>query len=385
VADLFDMQDEIVSRLANTLNAQLIAAEARRAEYAPHPSSMDVCFQGMAWINKGPSAENLVQARGCFERALALDPVNVEAFIGTASVDAQRGSYFLADDRAARLAAAEEVLSKVLSLAPNHAIAHYLLGQVQIFSNRATQGIAQCERALALDRNLAVAHGLVGAAKYFTGRSEETEAHVQEALRLSPRDMTTYAWLHWASNAKSQLGADEEATALFRRGIDANRNFAAGHFFLAAALGLLGRLDEARTAAQAGLVIDPTFTIRRFRAGVSSDNAAYLAGRERMYDGSARREYRKDKSRTVDVRLRKIRAPRASGHVRSAQRVGAGRQRRRGRAARIHDRRTGAAAGDGRGIERRPKVRARVPIRQQQHRGGGGRVLGAHSQNRRDG
>jgi TolB-like protein len=32
VADLFDMQDEIVSRLANTLDAQLIAAEARRAE-----------------------------------------------------------------------------------------------------------------------------------------------------------------------------------------------------------------------------------------------------------------------------------------------------------------------------------------------------------------
>ena len=31
VADLFDMQDEIVSRLANTLNAQLIEVEARRA------------------------------------------------------------------------------------------------------------------------------------------------------------------------------------------------------------------------------------------------------------------------------------------------------------------------------------------------------------------
>jgi TolB-like protein len=59
LADLFDMQDEIVSRLANTLNAELIAAEARRAEHAPRPSSMDVYFQGMAWINKGPSAENL--------------------------------------------------------------------------------------------------------------------------------------------------------------------------------------------------------------------------------------------------------------------------------------------------------------------------------------
>ncbi len=285
VADLFEMQDEIVSRLANTLNAQLIAAEARRSEYEPHPGSMDLYFQGAAWLNKGPSPEYTAQAHGCFERALALDPGNVEALIGMASVDAQRGAYFLADDRTARLAAAEGALSKVLSLAPTHAIAHYLLGLVQIFSNRAAQGITQCERALALDRNLAAAHGLIGGAKYFSGRGEETEAHTREALRLSPRDMSTYLWLVWVGNAKSQLGADEEAVAWYRRGIDANRNFAGGHFFLASALGLLGQLDEARAAVQAGLALDPTFTIRRFRAGVSSDNATYLAGRERMYEG----------------------------------------------------------------------------------------------------
>ena len=37
LADLFDMQDEIVARLANALNTQLAAAEARRAEQAPSP------------------------------------------------------------------------------------------------------------------------------------------------------------------------------------------------------------------------------------------------------------------------------------------------------------------------------------------------------------
>jgi TolB-like protein/Tfp pilus assembly protein PilF len=285
VADLFDMQDEIVSRLANTLNAELITAEARRTERSSHPDSMDLYFQGAAWLNKGPSREYLAQARGCFERALALDPDNVEALVGMASIDAQRGAYFLADDRATRLAAAEATLTKVLSLAPNHAMAHCLLGLVQIFSNRAAQGTAQCEQALALDRNLAVAHGFIGAAKYFSGRSEETEAHTREALRLSPSDTSTYLWLHWVGNAKSQLGADEEAVGWFRRGIDANRNFAGGHFFLASALALLGRLDEARAAVQAGLALDPTFTIRRYRLGAATDNTTYLAGRERMYEG----------------------------------------------------------------------------------------------------
>ena len=53
LADLFDMQDEIVARLAGALNAQLVAAEARRAEQAPNPNSMDLYFQGSAWLNKG--------------------------------------------------------------------------------------------------------------------------------------------------------------------------------------------------------------------------------------------------------------------------------------------------------------------------------------------
>jgi TolB-like protein len=53
ITDLFDMQDEIVSRLANTLNAQLIATEARRAESQLHPDAMDFIFQGGALFNKG--------------------------------------------------------------------------------------------------------------------------------------------------------------------------------------------------------------------------------------------------------------------------------------------------------------------------------------------
>ena len=52
-AELLDMQDEIVSRLANTLNAELIAAEARRAERSPRPDAMDLYFQGRALQNRG--------------------------------------------------------------------------------------------------------------------------------------------------------------------------------------------------------------------------------------------------------------------------------------------------------------------------------------------
>jgi TolB-like protein/class 3 adenylate cyclase/Tfp pilus assembly protein PilF len=285
ITDLFDMQDEIVARLANQLGTELVAAEARRAERTLHPVSMDLYLQGMAHANRGASPEYLAQARDYFERALALDPGNIEALVGTATVDARSASYIMADERAALLAAAEATLTKVLSLAPNHAMAHCLLGMIKIYSKRAVQGIAECERALALDRNLAVAHAQIGFAKYVTGRGEQTEAHVREALRLSPRDTNANVWMVWVGNAKSQLGADEEAVVWLHQAIETNRNLPIGYFFLAAALVLVDRQDEARGAALAGLALDPSFTVRRFRVSAASDNPTYLTRRERIYDG----------------------------------------------------------------------------------------------------
>jgi TolB-like protein/class 3 adenylate cyclase/Flp pilus assembly protein TadD len=285
VADLFDMQDEIVSRLANTLDAQLIAAEARRAEGSLHPNSMDLYFQGRAFANKGIAPEYQTQARGFFERALALDPGNIEALVGLAGADADIAASFITDDRTAHLAAAEAATIKALSIAPEHAQAHLYLGAVQISTNRCAQGIAEFEQALALDRNLAAAHGWIGVAKYFIGRGAETEPHIREALRLSPRDTFVSRWMLFVGFAKAQLNADEEAVVWFRRSLEVNRNQPMGHIGYAAILALVGEVAEARAAAQAGLALDPTFTMRRFRVGASSDNAIYLAGRERIYEG----------------------------------------------------------------------------------------------------
>jgi TolB-like protein/class 3 adenylate cyclase len=285
VADLFDMQDEIVSRLANTLSAQLIAAEARRAERTLHPDAMDLNFRGRACLIRGGTPEYMAQARGFFERALELDPGNVGAIVGMASVDAIVGATFMSDDCTARLAAAETASIKALSLAPNHAGAHICLGFVQMVTNRADQGIGEYAQALALDRNSANAHALTGFAKCFLGRGAETETHIQEAFHLSPRDPLAYRWMVWVGFAKAQLNAYTEAVAWFRRGLEANRNYSIVHFNLAAALARLGELDQARAAVQAGFALDPSFTIRRFRATSLSDNPTYLAGRERILEG----------------------------------------------------------------------------------------------------
>jgi TolB-like protein/class 3 adenylate cyclase/Tfp pilus assembly protein PilF len=287
VADLFDMQDEIVSRLANTLNAELIAAEARRAERSLHPDAMDLVFQGSSWQNKGLTPDCLAQARSFFEKAIALDPENIEAMVGLARVDALLAAGVMTDDWSARITSAEATLNKALSLAPNHAGGHVAMGLVQIFTKRAAQGIAECEQALALDRNLARAHALIGLAKVLLGRGAETEAHFNEALRLSPRDIQAHRWMLHVGLAKAQLGADAQAVAWMRRSLDANRNYSATHFDVAGALARLGRLDEARAAVKAGLALDPRFTIRRYRdvTYANSDNPTYRAGRKRLIEG----------------------------------------------------------------------------------------------------
>jgi TolB-like protein/Tfp pilus assembly protein PilF len=285
IADLFELQDEIVARLANALRAELIEVEARRAKRSTHPDVTDLNFQGQACLHKGTTVKNLTAARDFFKQALAVDPRSVAALVGMAIVELLEAAGLLTEDRIARFSAAEEMASEALSIYPDHATAHWVLGGAYIYTGRAARGAAECEVALRLDRNAAYAHGFIGLAKYYMGRAAETESHVLEALRLSPRDKHIYLWASSVATAKLQVGLDAEAAVWLRRSIEANRNFAFGHFCLAAALGLLGAFEEARTAVRAGLALDPGFTIRRIVATTLSDNPTYLAGRERICEG----------------------------------------------------------------------------------------------------
>ncbi len=198
------------------------------------------------------------------------------------------GAGFMADDRAARLASVEARATKALSLAPDHAFAHLVLGSFYSAVNRSDEAIAEFEHALMLDRNLVYAHALIGNAKTALGRAEEAENHYREALRLSPRDIAAHHWMSSAGTSKLHLAKFDEAISWFRRAIEANRNFAFTHLSLAAALAHLGRIDEARAAAKAGMELEPSFTITRFRDGARSKDPVYLIGRKRIYEGMRR-------------------------------------------------------------------------------------------------
>ena len=77
VADLFKLQDEIVARLANTLDLELIKAEAAKGAQSTDPGANGLVMRGRALINEQglqPSKDRNNAARTLFEQALAIDP-----------------------------------------------------------------------------------------------------------------------------------------------------------------------------------------------------------------------------------------------------------------------------------------------------------------------
>jgi tetratricopeptide (TPR) repeat protein len=271
-----------VSRIANMLDAELVAAEARKGQRSRHAGATDLVFQGTDLIYKAPTPAHLTRAHDLFKRALALDPDNASALVGLGMVNLFGMLSATPAERAAMLAEAEGNVKRALALAPNFALAHLILGNIFAFTDRAMEAIAECELALALDRNLADAHASIGAAKIFLGRGEESEGHVLEALRLSPRDIFAYRWIYSVGMAKVRLGADQEAVVWLRRSVEANRNFPLAHFHLAAALVLTGAQEQAEAEVRAGLALDPAFTIGRM-VTPSSDPAS-LASRSRLIE-----------------------------------------------------------------------------------------------------
>jgi TolB-like protein/class 3 adenylate cyclase/tetratricopeptide (TPR) repeat protein len=286
-ADIFDMQDEITTRLARIVGIELVAAESRRAE-RERPNNMDavdLAMRGWAILNQPLSLGRDRAARNLFDAALRLDDRNVEALVGLAFYHVNDLRTFASTNRDEQLRIAETAITEALTLAPGNALAHFVHANVLHVSGATERSLRELEFAITLDRNLAWAHADAGFMKVLLGRAEEAEADLTNAIRLSPRDPGLDRWHALLGIADLFLGRLESALDRLRRSVEINPNVAMAHFFLAAASALSGRPAEAREARNAGLRLDPNFTVARFRNERRSENPTFLAQRERVYEG----------------------------------------------------------------------------------------------------
>jgi TolB-like protein/class 3 adenylate cyclase len=289
LADLFDMQDEIVTRLARALSVELVAAEAMRTQTKPKLDSMDLFFRAQAIMNLGEDAQTFAQARELYRRAIAADENNVDAIVGWAYALASAAApNYMSENRTGDLNAAEKAAVQAIRLAPNHAMAHLVLGMTYYWTNRVEQSRPEIERAIVLDRNLTQALAAMAVAEMYSGHPERVESYIAEAFRLSPHDVLGFIWCHIMGQAKLMLGLDVEAIGWLRRGLEINRRNVMIPFMLGAALALVGSTEEAQIAVREGLVLNPRISVRVLRETAPSRHPVYLSQRERIYEGMRR-------------------------------------------------------------------------------------------------
>jgi len=114
--DLFAVQDEITRRIAASLEAELIAAEARRP--IEHPDALDYILKGRAIVLKPPSRERTAEVIAMYERALALEPTSVEAQISLALALLRRVFSGTSDTRAVDIGRGRELIEQASAASP---------------------------------------------------------------------------------------------------------------------------------------------------------------------------------------------------------------------------------------------------------------------------
>src|SRR6516162_4373538 len=257
-ANLAAAQDEITGRLARALKVELVADVGRRIdrERAVDPDARDLVMRGRALLLKAGSVAAWQEAVAAFERALEIDPRSVDARIGLATAlgrsVADGWSNSVQDD----MARAELLLLEALADA-NSASAHAEMGRVRRLQNRLAEAKIELETAIALDRNLVGALRQLGQTMMYLGQPEAGIPYIEKALLLSPRDSDLASVYRALGVCHLLLGHVDQAVELLGRARAENPRFWYIHYWLAAALGLRGELDEARAALAESIRLNP--------------------------------------------------------------------------------------------------------------------------------
>jgi TolB-like protein/class 3 adenylate cyclase/Tfp pilus assembly protein PilF len=241
--DLFALQNEITSWIANALRVRLIAAEAARP--TGYTDALDYFLRGRAILLKPRTPDTYREAISFFEHALVLDPQSVEAQSRVASVLVIRALSGMAETPAADLARAEGLIDQALGASSRFVHAHIVKGHVLRARNRWEEAIPEYEVALALDHNSVYALTGLGWCKLYAGSIEEVISLLELAIRLSPRDPDIgfcYSLIGAAHLLQSHI---EEAIVWLARARSAQPSAPLHHSRLAAAYALRGEIDRA--------------------------------------------------------------------------------------------------------------------------------------------
>jgi TolB-like protein/tetratricopeptide (TPR) repeat protein len=287
-ANLGQLQVDIVSRLANSLGTELVKAESLRSmrERPDDPDAVDLAMQGWALINSVDDKDKYNDGMKLFERAVALDPKNVQAMTGLATVLQWRAYNGWSEDWDRDFGRAAGLTKRALALQPENSMLRVANAEDLAQKDQWRAALGEVETAIAHDRNNALAYADAGFWKQYLGRNEDGVADLETALRLDPHG-GGFPWRQWAlCRAYNLLGRWEAAIERCNNAVATGPDVTDALVDLAAANAWAGHDKEAKDAVARLRKARPGFTMQTLRPEDQiTDNPDFKAQFARIVEG----------------------------------------------------------------------------------------------------
>ncbi len=244
LAELAELQEELVVEVAGCLDASVYRIEMERALRKPADLTAWECLARSMAANRQITADNMVLALSEASRAVEIAPDYGLAHAVLALTDG--GLYFLGlPDNAEHVARIQGHIDRAHELDPENPA---VLGNISAASSyiaRPKRGLAFGEKAIRLRPGYGFAYYGAGISCVLLDRNAEAIAHHAEYLRLEPESHLQFVNLGWKGIAHARNGDFEAARTVLEHSLVLAPRYVAGKMFLAGVLCELGRREEA--------------------------------------------------------------------------------------------------------------------------------------------
>jgi adenylate cyclase len=265
VSDLFKLQDQVVARLANALNYELVRAEAETGAHAKSPDVIDLDMRGheALWrFFQQPTKDRLIAIRALFEQALKIDPNDADALGDDATTYLNEYSFGWTNPDTDYEAKILGQADRAIALTPHNPWNYSTKSVYLTNTGRAKEGLRVADAAIAINPNYASEYAYRSIAETVLGQFEQAKSDMQQAMRLSPRDPRMGPWHDYMAWAEAGLGHYDAAIEEANEAIDAGYKVFYPYLDLAAAHAIKGEIDEAKTALTEARRLNPKLSIR---------------------------------------------------------------------------------------------------------------------------
>jgi adenylate cyclase len=196
------------------------------------------------------------------DRALQIDPNDADALAGSAQTYLDDYFFGWGDPGADYEAKVLGQANRAIALDPDNVRAYMTKAGYLGLSGRFSEALGVSAAGLAVNPNFVPLHMTRAVAENSLGRYEQAKADAEWAMRLSPRDPYLGIFHVIAGDAEISLGHFDAAIDEYHKAIDSGLRQFMVHTNLAAAYAHAGKMDEAKAALAEARSLNPAITIK---------------------------------------------------------------------------------------------------------------------------